>query len=415
VKLWLRTFGCRANQYDSEQVRSMLVDAGHEIVEDPSDADVAVINSCAVTADAVAETRQAARRVARLQPSIRTIVMGCAAELTAPSGEAGSLHDLPQVTGIVGGADVEAVGGLLEISRSRAWAPRQTGTRALLRIQDGCDEHCTFCATTLARGVARSRSREAIVEEARALADAHNEIVLTGVHIGSYGIDTGDRLSSLLETLIASVPDVRFRLSSIEATEVDAPLRELLRHGGSRVAPYLHAPLQSGSDRILRRMGRHWYDAEGYARAVESITDGARVFGLGADVICGFPGETAEDHAATMRLVERLPFTSLHVFPYSERPGTAAARLGAPVAGDIARRRAAELREVAGLKAKVYMELRSGTEADVLVLSGRRDGLTEDYLSVVFDGDAPRGSRVRSMLEGRDGRLFAVPLSSQSG
>ena len=393
----------------------MLVDAGHEIVADPSEADVAVINSCAVTADAVAETRQAARRAARLQPSIRTIVMGCAAELTAPSGEAGSLYDLPGVTAIVGGADVEAVGGLLQISRSRTWASRQTGTRALLRIQDGCDEHCTFCATTLARGGARSRARDAIVEEARTLALAHNEIVLTGVHIGSYGIDTGDRLSSLVESLMAGVPDVRFRLSSIEATEVDESLRQMLRQRGSRLTPYLHAPLQSGSDRILRRMGRHWYDAERYAGVVESITDGVSVFGLGADIICGFPGETEEDHAATLRLVERLPFTSLHVFPYSERPGTAAARSGAPVPGNIARRRAAELREVAGVKAKLYMELRSGTEADVLVLSGRRDGLTEDYLSVVFDGDAPRGSRVRSMLEYRDGRVLAVPLSSQSG
>lgn len=393
----------------------MLVGAGHEIVAEPSDADVAVINSCAVTADAVAETRQAARRAARLQPSIRTIVMGCAAELSPPSGMAGSLHDLPGVCGIVGGADVDGVGRLLDVARSREGTPIQTGTRALLRIQDGCDEHCTFCATTLARGAARSRSRDAIVEEARALAVVHKEIVLTGVHIGSYGSDTGDRLSSLLERLVTTVPSARFRLSSIEATEVDEPLRELLRHGGSRVAPYLHAPLQSGSDRILRRMGRHWYDAERYAGSIESIMDGMRIFGLGADIICGFPGETDEDHAATVRLVERLPFTSLHVFPYSERPGTAATRLGSRVPGDVARRRAAELREVAGLKAKLYMELRGGTEADVLVLSGRRDGLTEDYLSVVLDGDAPRGSLVRSMLECRDGRVFAVPLSSQSG
>jgi threonylcarbamoyladenosine tRNA methylthiotransferase MtaB len=412
MKIWLRTFGCRANQYDSEQVRAMLVADGHEIVDEVSAADAAVVNSCAVTSDAVADARQAVRRAARERPSVRTIVMGCAAELSPGAGEAGSFHDLPGVMAIVGGADVVGVAAALGVRRTPALATIQTGTRALLRIQDGCDEHCTFCATTQARGDARSRAAQAIVDEARALAESHREIVLTGVHIGAYGADTGDTLSKLVERLIIEVPHARFRLSSLEATEVDERMRELLRSEPMHLAPYLHAPLQSGSDRLLRRMGRHWYDADRYARAIEEITDGVGIFGLGADVISGFPGETEEDHAATVRLVERLPFTSLHVFPYSERPGTPAARLGSRIGGDEARARAAELREVARVKANAYMHLRSGTEGDVLVLSGRREGLTEDYLSVGLATPAARGSRLRMRLTMGDGRLVAAPLNS---
>src|SRR5262249_28344760 len=146
-------------------------------------------------------------------------------------------------------------------------------------------EECTFCATTIARGASRSRAESEIVEEARVLAERHPEIVLTGIHIGSYGTDVDSSLGELLEHLVRDVPHVRFRLSSLEATEVDDRLRELLTGAPGRVTPYLHAPLQSGSDRMLKRMGRHWYTAERYANAIERLTNDARVFGLGADVI----------------------------------------------------------------------------------------------------------------------------------
>ena len=214
---------------------------------------------------------------------------------------------------------------------------------------------------------------------------------------------------------MTEVPRVRFRLSSVEATEVDDRLRALLRDGGDRVAPYLHAPLQSGSDRVLRRMGRHWYTAATYRDAVERLIDGRAVFGLGADMIAGFPGETDDDHAATLALVHRLPFTALHVFPYSVRPGTAAERLPGRVAPPVIAVRAAELREAAARKAAAYAATRDGLRADVVVTGtgGRRAGLTEDYLSVdVDDGTLPRRSRVCAMLvAGPDGRLVARTMS----
>jgi threonylcarbamoyladenosine tRNA methylthiotransferase MtaB len=288
----------------------------------------------------------------------------------------------------------------------------QTGARALLRVQDGCDEHCTFCATTLARGANRSRPPDALVDEARRLAGTHPEIVLTGVHVGTYGADIGTSLGALVERLVREVPAARLRLASVEATEVDDRLRALLRDGAGRVCPYLHAPLQSGSDRVLKRMGRHWYSAERYAAAVERLAAGLPAFGLGADVIAGFPGETEEDHAATVALVERLPFTALHVFPYSVRPGTAAERLRGRVDPATVARRARELRAVGARKAAAYAARRAGGSADVVVVGdgARREGLTEDYLAVAIrDPAPPRRARFAARLElAPDGRLVAA-------
>jgi threonylcarbamoyladenosine tRNA methylthiotransferase MtaB len=353
VKVYLRTFGCRANQYDSEQVRALAERSGATIVECPDEADAAVFNSCAVTAEAEVELRKEIRRAARENPSLRTVVMGCAAAL-----DQGQLATLPTVSGVVAGGDA------LEVVRSIGLPPQpslvgiQQGTRALLRIQEGCDEHCTFCATTLARGSNRSRPADDVVREARALAEHHPEIVLTGIHIGTWGRDIGSSLGCLVERLVRQVPDVRFRLTSVEATEIDDRLGELFGEPG-RLAPHLHAPLQSGSDRLLRRMGRHWYTSRSYASAVERLVRNRPVFALGADIIAGFPGETEEDHDATMRFVRSVPFTYLHVFPYSARPGTAATRLPDQVDGAVARRRAAELRRLGDEASRAYRVARS--------------------------------------------------------
>ncbi|MHB1863480.1 MAG: MiaB/RimO family radical SAM methylthiotransferase [Gemmatimonadaceae bacterium] len=410
MKVYLRTFGCRANHADSEAVRAVVAGAGHQLVNAPEDADVAVFNSCAVTADAEADLRQAVRRAARRGPSIRSVVMGCVAGL---ADREPALLALPSVSHVVPGGDVARVADALGIAPDHAagiGGPQQS-TRALLRIQDGCDEHCTFCATTLARGANRSRPAGDLVREAVALAAHHPEIVLTGVHIGTYGVDLGSSLSALLARLVREVSGVRFRLSSVEATEVDASLGRLLRAGG-RVAPFLHAPLQSGSAAMLRRMGRHWYTPERYAQAIERVVAGRPVFGLGADVITGFPGETDRDHAATVALCERLPFTYLHVFPFSLRPGTAAERLPARVPDAVARARAAELRALADRKQAAYAASRAGTTADVVVLgaAGQRSGLTEDYLTVRLDDPAlPRGHRFVARLHAvADGSLVAA-------
>ncbi|MFL5619042.1 MAG: MiaB/RimO family radical SAM methylthiotransferase [Gemmatimonadaceae bacterium] len=416
MKLYLRTFGCRANQYDSEAVRAMVEAEGTTIVETPEDADVAVFNSCAVTADAVADLRQQVRRAARRNPALRSVVMGCAAAL--PGAAAAPLAELPGVRALVPGADLDSVAAAIGLQGDRvAFTTRQSGARALLRIQDGCDEHCTFCVTTLARGAHRSRSADALVNEARALAEHHGEIVLTGVHIGGWGKEHDGSLGALVERLVREVPDVRFRLTSIEATEVDERLGELLVGAPGRVAPHLHAPLQSGSDRVLRRMGRHWYTAASYVSAVERLVARAPVFALAADVITGFPGERDEDHAMTVAVARALPFTSLHVFPYSARPGTAATRLPEPVAPHVARERAAELRAIAGSKAEAHRHARAGGEADVVVVreGSAPRGLTEDYLDVALGtGAPPRAARFRATLAVRGGALRAEALEPLS-
>jgi threonylcarbamoyladenosine tRNA methylthiotransferase MtaB len=411
VKLYLRTFGCRANQYDSEAVRAMVEAQGTTIVESPEDADVAVFNSCAVTADAVADLRQEVRRAARRNPALRSVVMGCAAGM--PGDAAAPLAELPTVRALVRGADLTRLASAIGLRAEPAATSHQSPARALLRIQDGCDEHCTFCVTTLARGAHRSRAADAIVREARALAEHHGEIVLTGVHIGSWGNEHDGSLGALVERLVREVPGVRFRLTSIEATEVDGRVADLLVGAPGRVAPHLHAPLQSGSDRLLRRMGRHWYTAAGYASAVERLVARAPVFALAADVITGFPGEHDEDHALTVALVRALPFTSLHVFPYSERPGTAAARLPDAVAPRVARERAAELRAIGAAKAEAHRRVRAGGEADVVVVrdGAAPRGLTEDYLDVALGADSPaRATRFRATLVERGRELWAEAL-----
>lgn len=427
MKLYLKTFGCRANHYDTEALRSIAVANGASIVDNASEADYAVFNSCAVTTDAEADLRQAVRRANRDKPGLRSLVMGCASALemkinsTNDSPVPGRIRALPGVEEIFDGADVRGVAGAMGFSAAMSPGTTvQSGARALLRIQDGCDEHCTFCATTIARGANRSRDVEVLADEASRLADRHSEIVLTGVHIGSYGVDAQSSLSELVATLINRVPSVRFRLSSIEATEVDDALVELFgqpRH----LAPYLHAPLQSGSDRVLKRMGRHWYTRRSYSRSLERLALRVNTLGLGADVIAGFPGETEADHIETMLLVRELPFTSLHVFPYSARPGTSAERLGNRIDGSTISRRARELRDLSQEKSERWARSRDGQYADVVVTGaatgaiedGRvaRDGLTEDYVKVaVADSTFGRGARFDATLSFGDGRLTATPL-----
>lgn len=410
----LRTHGCRANQYDSETVRAMLLAAGAQETAAAEDADIAILNSCSVTAAAEADLRKEIRRIARSNPRVRTIVMGCAPGLAARDEAENPLRTLPTVSDAVAGADLAEIAMAAGLPPEAAIAPRgrQTGARGLLRIQEGCDEHCTFCAATLARGANRSRPAREIIAEAVVLAGTHPEIVLTGIHIGAYGLDIDSTLSSLVEKLIASVPAVRFRLSSLEATEVDERLRELLSEG-SRLAPYLHAPLQSGSDRVLRRMGRTWYTASRYESSIGRIVATRSVFGLGADIICGFPGETEADHRATLALIDRLPFTSLHVFPYSPRPGAAAVRLPGQVATPDIHRRSAELREVAATKSLAYRLRRASGRADVIAINAR-EGLTEDYLSVAIASPGiRRRDRFNATLAECEGRLTATPTAQQ--
>jgi len=395
VNVYFHTFGCKANQYDTERVRQAFADAGATVVDIAEHADLAVVNSCTVTAESEAKLRRYVRRQARA--GRETIVMGCAAAL-----DRGALAALPRVRAVVGGAaapEVLAAAGVTATAIDPVLRRFSGGARGWLKIQDGCDEHCTFCATTIARGANRSRAVGEIVAEAKALAQHHAELVLTGVHIGTYGQDTGvvgngsppPSLGGLLEELVNAVPHVRFRLSSIEATEVDERIARLLIEAPRHVAAHLHAPLQSGSNRTLKRMGRHWYTAESYRDRIEWLAERLPVFGLGGDVIAGFPGETSEDHARTCDVVRALPFTYLHVFPFSTRPGAAAARLNDQQNPATIRARAAELRTLGEERAAAHRAARTGARADGVVCghqAGQMEVLTEDYLTVYLSSRA---------------------------
>jgi len=371
---------------------------------------VCVVNTCTVTNVADAEAKRFVRRIRRESPQTHIVVAGCSAVLrTAEYAEMEGVvsvvpgHDPVQVAVAVGAAaagPVASHGSLVQLGMDRGLDEshlepigaaildrREGATRGWLKVQDGCDRKCAFCATRLARGASSSRSPGDLILEARALARHHPELVLTGIHIGHYGRDLESpvTLSMLLARLLDAVPDVRFRLGSIEATEIDELLLELISISGGRVAPHLHMPLQSGSDPVLRRMKR-WHSSEAYRARAFQVADAVSPIGLGADIITGFPGETGVDHENTMRLVEELPFTYLHVFPFSPKDGTAASALPDPVPQRIAGERSKELRALAQEKHRRHRASRTGMTSLVTLETEGRRALTGDYLRVDVEG-----------------------------
>ena len=405
-----KTFGCKANQYDTERMRQLIEAAGREARSSSlEEADLCVINTCTVTNQADASARQFIRRAARRNPHARIVVAGCSAVLRAAD-----YRSMPEVAGVVEGHDPsavleEAARALTRSAGGHPQAPRllQLGTRTpldrghvetvgasvlrrragatrgWLKVQDGCDRKCAFCATRLARGRSRSRDPDEVVAEARVLARTHPELVITGIHIGHFGRDLTPRstLTALLRRLLDEVPTPRFRLGSIEATEIDDGMLGLLAGSDGRLAPHLHMPLQSGADPVLRAM-RRWHTREDYRRRALEIAAAASPIGLGADIITGFPGESHADHLGTVSLVRELPFTYIHVFPYSPRDGTAAPQLPGHVPERVSRERGRELRELAEEKGARYARKRGGAEVEV-VLEGRGGtALTGDYLRV---------------------------------
>ncbi|MFQ5529754.1 MAG: MiaB/RimO family radical SAM methylthiotransferase [Gemmatimonadota bacterium] len=407
--VWLYTFGCKANQYDTERMRQELESRGARISVRVEDASTAVLNTCTVTSSADASARRLVRKLHRRHPNLNVVVAGCSSALRA-----GEYRDMAGVTGVVEGhdpvavaaavapeaalarADEEPIGGVLLRSNRR-------GARGWLKIQDGCDRKCSFCATRLARGASRSRPKREIIAEARLQARVHAELVLTGIHIGHYGRDlwSPSTLSALCAEILDAVPEIRLRLGSIEATEIDDDLVALLAASGGRMAPHLHIPMQSGSDAVLRRM-RRWHTRDAYRRRVLEIAEVVNPLGLGADVIAGFPGETQADHERTRALIEDLPFTYLHVFPWSPRDGTAAATLSGRVARPLAARRARDLRDLGVEKGRAYTARRVGGTARVAIETPNT-GLTGDYLRVELAGgsaDWRPGTLVSVLLRG---------------
>jgi threonylcarbamoyladenosine tRNA methylthiotransferase MtaB len=390
LRVLFRTFGCKTNQYDTERMRQELEALGAHRAVDSGAADLCVVNTCTVTSQADADARRYIRRIRRENPGLKVVVAGCSSALKPQMYQV-----MDGVAGVVEGHDP------VEVARAAGLEPGESGVRDLLsrraggsrgwlKIQDGCDRKCSFCATRLARGESRSRSPERVLAEATLMARAHPELVLTGIHIGHYGLDLESRtsLSRLLALLLEKVPGIRFRLGSLEATEVDDLLLELMEDSGGQLAPHLHMPLQSGSDSVLRRM-RRWHTREAYRARAEDIAHRIPVMGLGADVITGFPGETEKDHLLTRSLVEDLPFTYLHVFPFSPREGTAAESLSEPVPQRIAGERSRELREMALEKGLMYREGRVGEEATVVLEGQSGWALTGDYLRVKVVGTVP--------------------------
>ncbi len=427
MRVRYHTFGCKANQYDTERMRQELEARGARTADEGDPVDVCVVNTCTVTNQADAQARRFIRRLHREDPDLQVVVAGCSAALHADA-----YRGMPGVTAVVPGHDPVAVAGAtagragdrlvqLEVHREldlldtepvggELLRRRDGATRGWLKIQDGCDRQCAFCATRLARGASRSREPDEVLAEARLLARRHPELVLTGVHIGHYGRDLEPRttLARLVAVLLDGVPEVRLRLGSVEATEIDDDLLDLLATSGGRLAPHLHMPLQSGADPVLRRM-RRWHTREQYRRRALEIAARLPVLGLGADIITGFPGETDEDHAATRSLVEELPYTYLHVFPFSPRDDTVAAALQheMPVPQRVAGERSRDLRELVEGKGAAYRRRRLGGAADV-VLEGADRALTGDYLHVGVSAPAaplPEGL-VRGRLQGDTDGLY---------
>ena len=427
MRVHYKTFGCKANQYDTERMRQLIEASGPGVRSARlEDAELCVVNTCTVTSQADADARRFVRRIARRNPRARIVVAGCSAVLRAADyramdevGEVVEGHDpaavLAAATRAWGGSRAEGApatgAGLVQLRRDPL-RRRAGATRGWLKVQDGCDRKCAFCATRLARGASRSREPGEVVAEAKVLAGTHPELVITGVHIGHYGRDLDPRssLTALVRRLLDEVPGPRFRLGSIEATEIDDGMLRLLAASDGRLAPHLHMPLQSGADSVLRGM-RRWHTREQYRRRAHDIADAAAPIGLGADIITGFPGETAADHADTVDLVEELPFTYLHVFPWSPRDGTAAAELPGRIPQRISWERARELRSLGTAKGEQYARSRGGSQVEVVMEGDGGTALTGDYLRVGIGSRPPADPR--HLHTGRlspDGSQVAIDL-----
>ncbi len=393
MNVYLTSLGCKLNWAELEGFRRELVERGHAIVDAPAEADWAIVNTCAVTHVAARKSRQTIRRLRRENPSLHVAAVGCYAEI-APE----TVRSLDGVDLCLGNQVKEGVVTQILASEPspRAEDRRSIGamdgsrTRAFCKIQDGCDNHCTYCIVTIARGVQQSVSPRAILAEIQELVDeGYQEIVLTGVHIGAYGHDA-DRsaspdaadwdLAKLVQWLLAETRVPRLRLSSIEPWDVTNDLLDLWPH--PRLCPHLHLPLQSGCDHTLRRMARR-YTTEEFRQRVRAFRERVPHGAVTTDVIVGFPGETDREFEETVAFVQKMAFSRLHVFRYSPRPGTAALRLPGQVSPRIAKRRSKKMRDLG-------RELSSAYHRDLLgkivpVLFENRDdgqwmGLTDTYI-----------------------------------
>ena len=395
ASVYLTQLGCRLNEAEVESWARSFRAAGHRVVASPERAQLVVVNTCAVTAEAARKSRKLVSGLHRRNPSAHLVVTGCFADLEPQAAAALMGVDLVVanrdkdrlVARATGELDLDAMPAMASDPEG-AHAFREARTRAFVKVQDGCRNQCAFCVVTIARGEERSRTVEEVIAEVRALEAAGcREVVLCGVHLGGYGSDLGLDLVTLVDRLLRATAIPRLRLSSLEPWDLPDDFGALW--SDRRLLPHLHLPLQSGCDRVLRRMARRCMTAS-YARLVDRLRRDVADLHLTTDLIVGFPGESEADFAETMAFAEAIGFAHVHVFPFSPRAGTRAASLSGRLRGDQIRARSAELHRLAARMKAEHLARAVGQTREVLWESGdeldggrrRFAGYTDTYLKV---------------------------------
>ena len=412
-KYFVQNFGCRATQADGAALESMLNEKGLEGSARFQEADLVVLNTCTVTAEADSDVRSTVRRVHRENPNAKILVTGCYAqrspdELAAMPGVewvVGNSHKI-QIAEIVTAAPYHSQIHIGDIFADQQFlsAPVEDAagdrTRPNLKIQDGCNNRCSFCIIPFVRGRSRSAPVEQVIEQVRNLSTNFREVVLSGINLGRWGREPGFtmRLAGLVRLLLNETGIERIRLSSVEPMDFSDELLTLMADS-PRIAKHVHAPLQSGSDTVLRRMHRKYrprHYADRVLKAREWMPDAA----IGADVMVGFPGESDEEFEQSRSFIESMPFTYLHVFTYSERPGTPAAEVANQVPMPVRKQRNKVLRELAAQKNLAFRESMVGQTLSAVTLGDDNTALTSNYLKVELAEARPANQLVDLRIEG---------------
>ena len=425
MRIFLDTIGCRLNQSEIEKMAAQFKAAGHMLVADAAEADLVVVNTCAVTKAAASDSRQAIRQAARAGGA-QVVATGCWATLD-PLNAA----KLPSVSKVINNEDKDGlVSAVLNISSTeiepeeRQRVPGEhSRTRAFIKVQDGCDNACTFCITRVARGRSRSRLSSDVIEDVNlAMAGGTREVVLTGVQLGSWGKDLSPRvhLRDLVEAILAQTSVPRLRLSSIEPWDLDRSFFSLW--ADQRLCPHLHLPLQSGSASILKRMARK-ITPERYELLVNQAREIIPEVAITTDLIVGFPGETEIELAESTAFVRRMQFAGGHVFHFSPRPGTPAARFAQQVPARVGKQRSNQMRAVFNETARGYQQLFLGRQMQVLWEMAQQqsdqswlmEGLTGNYLRVKAHSGRNLWNQISLVkLETIEGELLAGSVLDES-
>jgi threonylcarbamoyladenosine tRNA methylthiotransferase MtaB len=413
VKYSLVTFGCRVNQADSLRIEEDLRARG-AVDAPPAEADVVVVNTCSVTATADQGARQTIRRIARENPGARIVVTGCYA-----TRQPEDVETLPGVARVVSNSRkdrvLDAITSSLDIGTSERFGDGDGGcgaaiepgvagrTAFTLRVQTGCEERCSYCIIPATRGASRSVAIDDLLREVRRIAAAgFLEIALTGVHLGSYGRDLEPSvgLIDLLRALTVLDEDLTFRISSLEPMDCTHEIVELVAASRGRFAPHFHLPLQHASDSVLGRMRRP-YSLDFYKRLTETLVERLPHVSIGSDLIAGFPGETDDEFEANLAYLPTSPLSHVHVFPYSDRPGTAATAMSAKVAPPVIRERAARLRQLGSELSQRFRSAQVGTIRSALTIDDGSTVVTDNYLKLGIPPGLSRNRRVRVRVDDR--------------